>query len=80
MKSDGMQRFLRFLSFLSDKSIDFEIGQQQPDAVMVSFAIIGHRIEVEFFADQVEFSVFRGDEGVDNDLEKLIALVNSNTE
>ncbi len=42
---------------------------------MVSFAIVGHRIEVEFFANRLEYSVFTGDEAVDSNEQALLSLI-----
>ena len=78
MKKDGLQRMLDFLSFLGEKGIEFRMEQQRSEAVMVTFAMVGFRIEVEFFVDDIEFSVFRGDEGVEIDEKKLYDLVNEN--
>jgi hypothetical protein len=75
MTMNSLQTMLTFLNFLSDKNIESTICQQQPEAVMVSFAMVGHRVEVEFFLDRVEYSVFKGDEGVETGLEQLVALV-----
>ena len=72
---DSLGRLLEFLSHLSDRNIEFVIGQQQPEAVMVSFAIVGHRIEVEFFANRLEYSVFTGDEAVDSNEQALLSLI-----
>ena len=78
MRKDGLQRMFEFLDFLRTKGIDFKIEQQQPEALMVSFAMVGVRVEVEFFADELQFSVFRGAESVDTDEKRLYALINEN--
>ncbi len=50
--------------------------QQSDDAIMVSFALVGMRVEAEVFEDRLEFSVFTGDESVESDESRLYALVN----
>ncbi|MEQ1672976.1 MAG: hypothetical protein ABL893_19160 [Hyphomicrobium sp.] len=71
---------LTFLNFLSEKGLEYTISQQQPEAVMVSFAMVGHRVEVEFFENRIEYSVFKGDEGVDDSYDHLIAMINAGTD
>jgi hypothetical protein len=41
---------------------------------MVTLALVGKRIEVDFFEDHVEYSIFTGDESVEDDVDKLLAL------
>jgi hypothetical protein len=78
MKKDGLQRLLDFLDFLRGKGIEFRMEQQQPEAVMVTFAMVGFRVEVEFFVEEVQYSVFRGNEDVEIDESRLYQLVNEN--
>ena len=56
----------------------FRLEQQRDDAIMISFALIGQRVEVEWFVDEVEFSVFTGDEGVSTDERELLTLIEEN--
>lgn len=74
----GFEGLLEFLKFLRSKKIQFSIEQQRDDALMVSFALMSVRIEVEFFADHVEFSTFKGSEAVDSDEKRLMALIAEN--
>lgn len=78
MQKDGLQRVLNFLEFLRDKGIEFTLVQQQPEAIMVTFAMVGFRVEVEFFTDHLEYSVFRGNEDVESDERALYDLVRKN--
>jgi hypothetical protein len=78
MTKDGMPRMLEFLDFLRGKGIQFKLEQQRSEAVMVTFAMVGFRVEVEFFPNHLEFSVFQGDEGVEVDEKLLYDLVNRN--
>ena len=73
--NDGLQRLLDFLVFLNENNTEFSLSQQSPDAVMVSFALIRHRIEVEFFANEMQYSIFTGDESVEVDEAALFALI-----
>jgi hypothetical protein len=77
-KKDGFERLLDFLDFLREQKIQFRIEQQQPEAVMVTFALVGFRIEVEFFADELQFSVFTGHEDVSTDEKQLYDLIKKN--
>lgn len=76
----GMEGLLDFLSLLRSKKIMYRLEQQRDDAIMISFALVGQRVEVEWFADEVEFSVFAGDEGVSTDEAELLALIERNWE
>ena len=78
MTKDGLQRMLDFLDFLDDKGIEFKIERQRPEAIMVTFALVGVRVEVEFFVDHLEFSFFKGDEGVESDEKLLYDLIKEN--
>jgi hypothetical protein len=75
MAKDGLQRILDVLDLLRERNIDYRIDQQQPEAIMVTIALVGVRVEVEFFVDHLEFSTFRGSEDVDSDEAALIALL-----
>jgi len=72
---DGLQRLLNFLALLRARKIMFNIEQQSNDALMVSFALVGVRVEVEFFVDHLEFSYFTGDEEVYRDEAQLKRLI-----
>ena len=71
----GLSRLLSFLDFLKGHKIQFFLDQQQDEAIMVSFALVGARVEVEFFEDHLEFSQFRGDESVSSDESELRRLI-----
>jgi hypothetical protein len=76
MTNDGLRRMLDFLEFLGEKGIEFRMEQQRPEAVMVKFVMVGYRVEVEFFEEGIEYSVFTGDESVEVDEKKLYDLIN----
>ncbi len=74
----GFEGVLEFLKFLRSKKIQFSIEQQRDDALMISFALVGVRAEVEFFVDHIEFSTFKGSEAVESDERALMALIAEN--
>ena len=74
----GLEGLLEFLALLRARKIMFRLEQQRDDAIMISFALVGLRVEVEWFADEVEFSTFGGDEGVSADEPELLALIEKN--
>lgn len=75
MKKDGLQRMLDFLDLLRETGTDFRIEQFSPDGLTVYFALVGVRAEVEFTVDEMQYSLFRGDEGVEVDEKPLIELI-----
>ena len=75
MNDNCASRLLKLLSVLRKKNIMFRLEQQSDDAIMVSFAFAGMRIEVEVFEDRLEFSTFSGDESVDLDESRLYRLI-----
>ncbi len=73
---NGLTRLLEFLEFLKQQRVIFTLEQSRDDALMVSFALVGERDEVEFFDYQEEeYSVFTGDEGVELGLDKVRARI-----
>ena len=75
MKKDGLQRMLDFLNFLRNKKAHYFITQYSPEGLTVTLTLVGSRIEVEFFVDHLEFSVFKGSEMVNSDEKNLYDLV-----
>lgn len=75
MAFDGIKDILSFLDFLRSQRVMFRLEQMRPDSIMVSFTLVGARAEVDFFEDHIEYSLFKGDESVLDDLAALIALV-----
>ena len=43
---------------------------------MVCYTLVGARIELDFFDDHIEYSIFTGDESVLEDQEKLFGMIN----
>lgn len=73
--TDGLQRMLSFLDKLRDKGIHFWIEQQAPDGLMVTFTLVGARVEAVFTVEEMQYSVFKGNEDVETDVDKLDALI-----
>ena len=71
----GFQGLLDFLEHLKKAAIPVHITQHSSDAISVCYATLGHRFEVEFFADHIEYSIFSGDESVETDEKKLYAMI-----
>lgn len=79
MQKDGLQRVLDILDLLRERNIAYRIDQGQPEAIMVMVTLVGARIEIEFFVDHLEFSVFKGNEDVDSDEKALIDLLKAHS-
>ena len=61
MTTDGLTKLLDFLQMLRHKNIPYRIERQMPDALMVTFMSGPRCIEVDFFVDEIWFSVFKID-------------------
>ena len=75
MKLNGFDGLIKILKLLDDNRIDFKLDRQRDDAIMITFALVGTRVEVEIFSDHIEYSVFHGTEDVLFDQEYLIELI-----
>jgi hypothetical protein len=78
VKQDGLQRMLDFLALLNKKGIHFFIEQNAPDSLRVTLTLVGVRIEAAFFVDEMQFSVFKGNEDVEVDQKLLDELIREN--
>ena len=74
MELDGLQRMLDFLDTLEDEGVHFVIDQVDPGSLLVSFTLVGTRVEVDFYPDRMEHRVFKGSEDVHNDKSLLDQL------
>ena len=79
MKLNGIGDLLPFLNLMKDRSIVFRLEQMRPDSIMVTLTLVGARVEVDFFDDHIEYSVFKGDERVLDDQQDLFRLLSKNT-
>ncbi len=71
----GLKDLLSFVNFLNRKKISYIIEHSRDDAIMVSFTLVGARVEVDFFDDHIEYSTFIGDESVRSDEAGLFAII-----
>jgi hypothetical protein len=47
----------------------------RPDSLMVTYTLLGARVELDFFEDHIEYSVFTGDEFVLDDQKALFDAI-----
>ena len=71
---------LKFLDYLTENSVKFDIKQSRSDSLMVTFTVIFFRVEVDFFGDHIECSYFIGDEWVKDDLRVLDLIIREDPE
>lgn len=76
MKLNGIPDILKFLDFLRERKIHFRLDQYRTNTIMVTFTLVGCRVEVDFFEDHIEFSYFKGDEAVHDDWKAMEQLLN----
>ncbi|KAF0231671.1 MAG: hypothetical protein FD175_579 [Beijerinckiaceae bacterium] len=67
---------LAFLESLRETNIHFSLRSSRDDSISVDFTLVGCRVEVDFFEDHIEFSYFKGDEGVERDWKIMEQLLN----
>ncbi|MCA3596640.1 MAG: hypothetical protein IOC64_00850 [Methylobacterium sp.] len=70
-----MVDLIKFLNVLKSKNIKFDLSQDRPESIMVTFTLVGCRVEVDFFEDHIEFSYFTGDESVHDDWKIMQSLL-----
>lgn len=75
MNIRGMPDLLVFLELLRGHKLHFSMRQNRCDTITVAFVVVGGRIEVDFFDDHIEYSVFKGDEGVLDDQGLLMKMI-----
>lgn len=63
----GLRDLLPFLNYLNEARVWHRLEHLRDDAIMVSVHMVGTRLEVEFFDDHIEDSLFEGDESVLDD-------------
>jgi hypothetical protein len=66
---------IKFLNVLKSKNIKFDLSQDRPESIMVTFTLVGCRVEVDFFEDHIEFSYFTGDESVHDNWKIMQSLL-----
>lgn len=72
---NGLTRLTEFLDVLEKARIPYALGHFRCGSVMVSFAVVGERYEIDFFEDREEISVFKGDESVTIDLAPVLKVI-----
>nr|WP_047577330.1 hypothetical protein [Methylobacterium sp. ZNC0032] len=66
----------RMIRILEDAKIHFRLDRQRDDSVMITATVVGERIEIDVFEDgHVEYSRFRGNEAVEEDISALEVLI-----
>lgn len=71
----GLKGLLEFLEYLQRRKIWYTLAHLRDDSIMVTFTLVGYRVEVDFFENEIEFSIFSGNEGVLTDEADLFALI-----
>ena len=79
MKLNGIGDLLPFLNLLDDHSIVYRLEHMRAESVMVTLSLVGARVEIDFFEDHIEYSVFKGDERVLDDQQELFRLLSKDT-
>jgi hypothetical protein len=64
------------LSSLERAKIFFTLHRFREDTIMIACTLVGSRIEIDFFEDgHIEYSIFKGNEDVEEDLEYLTNII-----
>lgn len=72
-----MHSLYELLKRLDEVNYHYELSRHRDDAVMVTFTLVGARIEVEVFSDEhMEMSRFIGDESVIGEKELVFDTIN----
>ena len=57
---------------LEREIIHYRLDRHRDDTILITVTLVGERIEIDVFEDgRVQYSRFRGDEGVESDLPAL---------
>ena len=75
MQLTGIRDLLSFLNYLGKERIHYRLDHLREDSIIVSFTLVGMRVELDFFEDHVEFSFFKGNEDVETDTGLLADLI-----
>jgi hypothetical protein len=66
---------LRFLRFLRERGHHFFVSQSRYNSIMVTITLEVSLIEVDFFEDHIEYSIFQKDGASNNDQQRMIDLL-----
>ncbi len=75
MKLEGIKDIARFCSYMNALNVHCRIEHFRKETMTVTITLYGHRIEIDFFDDHIEYSIFSGDESVEDSQEKLFSLI-----
>jgi hypothetical protein len=75
MTLNGVKDLIPFLDILDSKRVTYSLSRERSGTVMVTTAVVGARIEIDFFDDHIEYSVFRGNEDVLGDQPALFKML-----
>ncbi|GAB6843795.1 hypothetical protein JCM2811A_27970 [Methylorubrum rhodinum] len=71
----------RMIRLLEANKVHFELSRHRPDSIMLTASLVGERIEIDVFEDgHVEYSRFRGNEDVEDDVPLLEVLLREHGE
>jgi hypothetical protein len=69
-----------FCKRLDERKQYYTLSRTRDDAIVVTITIVGGRIEVDFFEDgHLEYSIFKGDESVLDDIDELMSFIEAGT-
>lgn len=71
----GIKDLIPFLAHLDKNHVSYTLARYRNDSVMVTLTFVGARVEVDFFDDHIEYSVFRGNEDVLDDQAALFKMI-----
>lgn len=71
----GICDLLPFLNYLDKLNITYRIEHMRPESLMVTYTLFGTRVELDFFDDHIEYSVFNGNEDVLDDQKALFDAI-----
>jgi hypothetical protein len=75
MKLNGLKDILKFLNMLDKMNLFYFISHPRPETLKVHFTLVTLRVEIEFFEDHIEYSLFKGNEEVLDDQSDLFNLI-----
>lgn len=66
----------RVIRLLERERVHYRLDRHRDDSIMITATLVGERIEIDVFEDgHVEYSRFRGNEDVENEIPLLEALL-----
>ena len=66
----------RVIRLLEQEGVHYRLDRHRDDSILITVTLVGERIEIDVFEDgHVEYSRFRGNEDVEDDILLLEALL-----